>query len=282
MKNLNSKTTVVIPCYNDGAYIKQAIKSVCNQSLPPDKIIIVDDGSEQKTRNILKSINNPLVQIVYQENQGVCNARNTAIDMATTDYILTLDADDYFEPTFLEKAFTILNTKDHVAAVCSYYKGFNDRKSLSEVVQPLGGTIQNFLVKNNGVASALFRKTCWKQVGGYDPNFDKGFEDWDFWISILKHDWKMETIPEVLFRYRIKNESRDQTAVALYDAKLRVQLFNKHKSTYLTHFDKVYHQLIYKSDRQKNTILKRERSIEYRIGSKILSTIRYIKQLLKK
>lgn len=95
-----SNVTVVIPCFNDGAFINQALQSVLNQTLKPDQIIVVDDGSNTATKTILEAIKHNDVKVVYQSNYGVSVARNVGIDLAKTEYILTLDADDYFNGTF--------------------------------------------------------------------------------------------------------------------------------------------------------------------------------------
>lgn len=273
--------TVIIPCYNDGVYINGALDSVLNQTLLPEKIIIIDDGSNEETLKILREIQSPIVQIIYQENTGVCTARNRAIDNATTEYILTLDADDYFERTFIEKAFDIISSQANVGVVCCYYQGFKIDNLLTAIIKPLGGLVNNFLVQNNGVASALFRKFCWEEVNGYDVSFDKGYEDWDFWISILKNGWEMYVVPEVLFKYRIKDVSRDQTAVAHYDQELKMKLYDKHKEVYQKYAKQVYALLIYKNNKLKNTIVKIKESKAYRLGSVILSPIRFLKTILK-
>ena len=278
-KLLKSNTTVVIPCFNDGVYINKALKSVLNQTLLPEKIIIIDDGSNEETLKILREIQSPLVQIIYQGNTGVCGARNRAIDEVTTEFILTLDADDYFELTFIEKAFDVISSQANVGVVCCYYQGFKIDNSLTAVIKPLGGLVNNFLVQNNGVASALFRKSCWEEVNGYDVSFDKGYEDWDFWISILKNGWEIKVLPEVLFKYRIKDISRDQTAVALYDQELKLKLYDKHKEVYQEHAEQVHAALIYKNSKLKNKIINTQNTLDYRLGASFLKPIRFVKNL---
>jgi glycosyltransferase involved in cell wall biosynthesis len=277
-KKMNN-VTAVIPCYNDGAYIQEALDSLLNQTIVPDKIIIVDDGSYSFTLAILKRFTHPILEILYQENKGVCEARNRAIDLAATAYILTLDADDIFEPTFIEKALKVISTQNDVGAVCSYYQGIHKGKVVTEIIEPLGGGVKNFLVQNNGVGNCLLRKSCWEHVNGYDPIFDKGYEDWDFWISILKKGWRMHVIPEVLFTYRIKDVSRDQTAAALYDQELKTTLFKKHKSLYMEHLDQVFTELVYKNGRLKNKISKIQNTWEYRLGRSLLKPLRFVKNL---
>ena len=112
-----NQVTVIIPCYNDGAYIQQAVNSIRCQTFTDYKICIVDDGSNQATKAVLSELSHDSLSIHYQENQGVSHARNYAISLAASDYILTLDADDYFEPTFLEKAVNILKSHKNVGVV---------------------------------------------------------------------------------------------------------------------------------------------------------------------
>ncbi|AUC77992.1 glycosyltransferase family 2 protein [Nonlabens sp. MB-3u-79] len=277
--SLKSDVTVIIPCYNDGLYITQAIDSVLHQTVLPEKIIIVDDGSQQETKDILKSLDNPLIQLVFQNNQGVAIARNNAIELAETRHILSLDADDHFEPTFIEKALIILQKDKETAAVCCFYQKHRSNKFIEDVIEPLGGGVTNFLVKNNGIASGMFRRSCWKKVGGYDTNFKNGYEDWEFWISILKNNGKMHIIPEVLFYYRIKNTSRDQVAVAQFDVELRKAIYRKHQDLYLVNSEKVYLQMINQNNKLRNSIVNMQKSKDYRLGSFLLKPLRFVKNL---
>lgn len=279
-KQLANTITVVIPCYNDGEYIMSALDCVLKQTVIPEKIIIVDDGSSEDTVDILKSINNDRVEILFQKNQGVCIARNNGIERASTPYILTLDADDIFKPTFIEKAKSILDGSDSIGVVCCHYIEFGVGQKHKDIIKPCGHTTVDFLVKNNGVASALFRKKCWVAVNGYDTAFKNGYEDWDFWLSVLSKGWLMEVIEQPLFNYRKKINSRDMTAVSQFDHELRMQLFEKHKEVYREHFDTFAHQMIWRNTTLLKTLNKSKKSIEYRTGSAMLRPFRTIKQLL--
>ncbi|OUS18685.1 hypothetical protein A9Q93_03450 [Nonlabens dokdonensis] len=274
-------TTVIIPCYNDGRYISQAINSILNQTVLPEKIIVVDDGSAQETKYVLQQLDHPLIEIIYQENQGVASARNNGIKKATTTYILTLDADDAFEPTFIEKALIAINSKPDIVAVCCYYQKYRNGQPVDDVIKPLGGSCINFLVKNNGHASALFKKVRWSEINGYDTNFKNGYEDWEFWISMLRNEFKMYVIPEVLWRYRIKSISRDQIAMAKYDLELKEQIFDKHEDLYLKHFKKVYLELIWRQKATLQTVSNIKNNRSYKLGNALLAPLRFLKSLLK-
>lgn len=277
-----SNTTAIIPCYNDGKYVKESVDSLLNQSIALEKIIIVDDGSDASTRDVLKSLSHPILKVVYQENQGVCAARNNGISMVSTPYVLTLDADDIFESTFLEKALVAIKSEKQIVAVCCYYRKYKNNKPTEDVIKPFGGTAVNFLVKNNGHASALFKRSRWEEIGGYDSQFVKGYEDWDFWISMLMSNNKMFIIPEVLWRYRIKDVSRDQTAFIKYDFSLRKQIFEKHKEFYLRNSSKVIENFIYDNSILKKSLIKTKSSLEYKIGFNLLQPFRFIRNLIFK
>lgn len=278
--NKISNVTVVIPCYNDGKFIKEALQSIYNQTLLPDSIIIVDDGSAMDTLEILRGLQHPLLQIIYQENQGVSVARNRAIKMTQTAYVLNLDADDYYEPTFIEKAVAILDGNQNVGVVCSYNRCFNTKGKTIEIVKSLGGKVRDFIVINNGRAAALFRKKCWETVGGFDQKMQAGYEDWDFWINITKHNWSVHILPEVLSNYRIKKKSRDTSAIQQHDFELRNYIYTKHKKVYEEHIDFYVSELLRQNSLLRTTVFRIKRSKEYSIGQLILSPMRFIKKIL--
>lgn len=278
---LNSDVTVIIPCYNDGDFIRKALDSVLSQTLQPDKIIIIDDGSDLPTKKVLDKISHKLVEIVYQKNQGVSVARNNGIKHSKTSYILTLDADDYFERTFLEKAYRFIEQNRDIAVVGCYYKLFGQTTKSNKTIEPKGGGVENFLVMNNGLGCSLFRKKCWSEVSGYDEEFKNGYEDWDFWISILSKGWKMHIIPEPLFNYRKKKVSRDDIALSTYDKELRIKLFEKHYHLYLTLFESYVYQSIQSNNTLRIQLNKREKSLDFKLGRLFLSPLRKIKSLIR-
>lgn len=278
--NSKSNVTVIIPCYNDGKFIVEALHSILNQTLNPEKVIIINDGSDSETKNILKAISFENVEIIHQENKGVCKTRNIGIGLAKTDYILNLDADDYFEPTFMENAVSILNNNREVGVVGCFYKKLINNKLENEIMKPLGGSITNFLVKNHAMNCSMYRKLCWEQVSGYDEQMVNGYEDWDFWISILKNGWQMHIIQEPLFTYRIKKASRDNNAFENHDLELRKYIFLKHKQEYLDNFESFTNQMLFSNHLIKRTKLKAINSLNYKIGSVILAPLRFLKKLV--
>jgi glycosyltransferase involved in cell wall biosynthesis len=94
--------SVVIPLYNKERAVQRTIESVLNQTVLPTEIIVVDDGSTDGSMQVVEQLNHPLVRLVHQTNAGVSAARNKGIELAIGDWIAFLDADDLWDPLFLE------------------------------------------------------------------------------------------------------------------------------------------------------------------------------------
>lgn len=275
-----SNVTVIIPCFNDGAYIMEAISSIVRQTVKAEKVIIVDDGSGLETLSILKNINIDNVEIIFQENKGVSNARNRGISLAKTKYILSLDADDYFEATFIEKAVQVLNDNPKIGVVGCYYSVFKNNKKAKEIIKTKGGTLKDFLVKNYGLGNSMFRKQCWSEVSGYDEKMVNGYEDWEFWISILGRNWGMYILDEVLFNYRKKESSRDSNAVKNFDFELRRYILFKHQQLYIDNFDFYAVQLLRENCNIRSGYNRLGDSIDTKIGKFILFPLRMLKKIV--
>lgn len=104
------KISVVMPLYNKEPYVRRAVQSVLDQSVPDFEIIIIDDGSTDRGLSIVKSISDPRIRVLSQENLGVSAARNCGINESRSDLIAFLDSDDEWERDFIE---TILRLRDN-------------------------------------------------------------------------------------------------------------------------------------------------------------------------
>lgn len=271
--------SIVIPCYNDKDYIQESVNSALNQTYKNIEIIIVDDGSNKATKKVLKGINHEKVKLISQENRGLSAARNTGIKNANGAYITTLDADDLFEDNFIERAVSVLNLDSAIGVVGCYSNYFEENKKVIKKICPEGGSIENFLFSNNTMASSLFRKKCWLDAGGFDENMKKGYEDWEFWISVTKQSWQVYIIKEFLFNYRKKESSMLQTTNLLYEEENYQYVLNKHKDLYIKDFDKTIAFLQKRTLRYKRNEIKRLRSIDFKIGNTILKPLRFLKRI---
>jgi len=216
--------SVIIPCYNHGKYLDQAVESILNQSFKNLEIIIINDGStDEFTNELLSNYPKPKTSIIHLKNSGPAIARNIAIEKSQGKYIFPLDADDYIEETYLEKAFQILENSPKIGIVGSWFEEFEMRNAR---IQCLKNRLEDFVIKNGVLNGALYRKICWIEAGGYDPKLT-GSEDWDFWIQILKNKWSLHIIPEYLYFYRILDDSRERTA-SRQRIEVMMQIVSKH------------------------------------------------------
>lgn len=275
MKSNLNLVSVIIPCYNDHKYIEEAIKSVNEQTHKDLEIIIIDDGSDVETKEVLKKIKQENLIVLYQENQGPSTARNNGIRHAKGDLILTLDADDYFEKTFVKKAIEVLEKEPKVGLVtCNGYI-FDESGIVGEIISK-EGSASDFLFVNTAIGNSLFRKKCWSDIGGFDEKMKKGYEDWDFHISVLKYNWEIKVIEEYLFNYRNKYNSRNNSA-----NKVRYELIHylltKHKDLSMHNFDKLLENVFSELDLLSSRGNNLKKTVNYRLGKAILMPFRFIK-----
>ena len=120
MKSTSDIISVIITCYNHAKYLPEAIESVLAQSYKEIEIIVVDDGSTDHTRQVCERY--PVVKYIYQHNQGLSAARNTGIDHSSGDYLVFLDADDWFLPGALQTNYSYLSQNNKLAFVSGSFE----------------------------------------------------------------------------------------------------------------------------------------------------------------
>lgn len=271
--------SVIIPCYNHGEYIGESINSILSQTYQEFEIIVVDDGSDdEETIRILKNIDTPKTTVYHKENGDVASARNFGIEKSAGQFILTLDSDDMFAPTFMEKALDILKKNPTIGMVTSYVRRTKGEKSYD--VQIAGGDVKDFLLKNHANASLMFRYKCWVDAGGYDEDI-QGFEDWEFFINVTKRGWSIYSIPECLFYYRdVEGSMYDR--VLEFRPELVKHMVENHEKVFKDHVTTVVYQkeLYIKELNDKLNQFKNSKS--FKIGNTILKPFNYFKKALSK
>lgn len=270
-----TKVSVIIPCYNQGQYVDEAVDSMLNQTFQDFEIIIVNDGStDEFTLEKLEHYDKPKTKVLHTTNQGLPYARNNGIKIANGEYILPLDADDYFESTFLEKAVQVLDMQSEVGVVTCGMQcfGISQKRHL-----PKGGGVKDFLTQNNACVASLFRKICWEQAGGYNET-PKGYEDWNLWLDITKRGWLVHVIPEYLFYYRRRPGSMIRESDEIKPDLIK-QLVNNHRELFEQYVDEVISE-----KEQKILILKQTKqellnSGSYKIGEWLTAPYRFFKRI---
>jgi glycosyltransferase involved in cell wall biosynthesis len=202
------KVSVIIPCFNQGPYLGEAVESVLQQTFQDFEILVVDDGSnDPETVRMLEGYERPKTRVMHTDNQGLAAARNNGIREAKGQYILPLDADDKIGSDYLEDAVRILDRHPDIGIVYSEAAYFGVRTGHWHLPEY---STEQMLFQNLIFCSALFRREDWDRVGGYNINMVYGWEDWDFWLSLIHLDVKVYRIPRVHFFYRIREASMIQ------------------------------------------------------------------------
>lgn len=190
--------SVIIPLYNKAPYVRKTVESVLGQTLGDYELIIIDNGSNDGSSEIVAEFTDPRVRIVrLEENVGVSNARNKGVSLSTSPYITFLDADDWWEPTFLEEMAGLIERHPNAGIyVTSYWMVKNSKKRLAPIGVDDGfteGEINYCTVYAKTLCMPLtsitvaIPRAVFDEAGGFKPHLKLG-EDFDLWIRIaLKH-----------------------------------------------------------------------------------------------
>lgn len=229
--------SIIVPCYNQASFLPEALNSVYNQTFTNWECIIVNDGSTDDTKEVASIWlqKDERFKYVSKLNGGLSSARNAGIEISKSKYILPFDADDKLHPTYLEKAIPIIENNDTIEVFTSKVQFFGVKNNVYQLPKY---AFETLLLKNCFIACSIFKKASYLKVGGYDENL-KSFEDWDFWISILKNGGNAYVIDEVLYYYR-KHEANSLSNRFYTDRNFYYGLYNyvykKHIDSYLKAF----------------------------------------------
>ncbi len=221
--------SIIIACYNSDKYIYETLDSLQNQVHTNWECIIVDDGSTDKSKEVIMPFveKDKRYKYVYQKNQGASVARNTGIKNSSGKYILPLDSDDYISTNYTQKAIEILEKNPTVKVV--YCKGmmFGDKKGEFKLA-PF--SFEKLIIKNMLIVASMYRREDYDKTPGYDPKMFSS-EDWEFWISLLKTGGEVYKIPEFHWFYRKHKESKNKKNHHRRE-ELRQYVCNKHPELY--------------------------------------------------
>lgn len=198
--------SIIIPCFNHGQYIEEAISSIEEYKGHDYEIIIVNDGSTDSFTNTkLQELKDKGYNVIFQKNQGLGKTRNNGIKIAKGKYILPLDADNKIKPEFIYRSIEVLENNPEISIV------YTDRElfGASSETAKVGEFNLSRILKGNYIdACAIFRKSVWADLGGYDGKMpQQGLEDWDFWLSAAERGFRFYYIPEALYFYRVTDNS---------------------------------------------------------------------------
>ena len=274
--------SVIIPCYNQGEFLEECLTSVYDSSYKQVEVIVINDGSTDNSIEIISSLNSKFkFTLIDQLNLGPSSARNNGVLASKGKYILPLDADDRIGRTYIQNAVIQLESNDKTGIVYCKAEFFGEKEGewkLSDY------SFEQVLTQNVIFNCALFRRKDYENTSGYNPNMKEGWEDWDFWLTLIEHGVEVECLNEIGFYYRIRSNSRERKLDKEKVKRLRKQIYQNHINLYFENFNNPINQYFEIQDLKEfeksfHHILN---SKEYKIGRFVLSPIRFIKKIIQK
>jgi GT2 family glycosyltransferase len=253
--------SVLVPCFDQGQYLSEAVESVLKQSFDDFEILVGDDGSTTpETISILDWFARPKTTVYRFPHRGLAATRNALIRLARGTYLCALDADDHLAPQFFERAIDAFRADSSLSFVSCQLRMFGDEHRTWP--DTLRSDLASLLVDDTIVTPALVSRQAVVSVGGYDEHMPaQGDEDWDLWLTLVEHGHCGRILDEVLFYYRRRRGSmcyectEGPTHLALVEYMIR-----KHGSAYRQHVLEVLHAKDTRiaDIRQGTTALERE------------------------
>ncbi len=205
--------SIIVPLFNLQEFVGETITSALNQTRPDVEVIVVNDASTDNSWSVVEEYmrkDSRVRGINLPVNRGLPAVRNIAIDLATYDYFLPLDADDWIDRTYVEK--TLAKMTDGVGVVSTYMEVFGQWPHMAGAPgspYPIFYPTKEQILKGNCLpVCSLVRKQTALDVGCYPEVMTKGSEDWAMWAGIIcKTNWRVEVVPEHLFHYRTRAAS---------------------------------------------------------------------------
>lgn len=210
------KVSVIIPTYNRANFIVEAIQSVLDQSFQDFEITVIDDGSNDNTKEVVASFKDLRIKYIFQENQGICIARNNGVKASGGEYVVFLDSDDALVENALKSGVQVLNSNTDVGLTFGQSYAMDESGhilSLRKIKYRQPGIwrgteeIINLFYNHNYIAPSrtMLRRKAVIDAGLFDPAFSSGSEDFELWVRIAKK-YATAYIAEPFAKYRIHKD----------------------------------------------------------------------------
>ncbi|MDP4084406.1 MAG: glycosyltransferase [Bacillota bacterium] len=210
--------TVVTTVFNGEDTIKKAVDSILTQTFPLFEYIIVNDGSTDKTKDILNKMEDPRIKIIHiEKNQGAAICLNHAIGKASGNWIAVQDADDISLPTRLKEQYHFLKQNNQLQLIGSYITCFSLTKNSS--LNRMKKQMEQLINVNNSLFTGkflfygmpychgtfMFSRKTFHELGGYSTDFQVGY-DYDLLVKFFNHSY-IKKVPKILYQYRLSPHS---------------------------------------------------------------------------
>ncbi len=232
-----ANATVIIPCFNHGRFVRQAVESALAQKDADTNVVIVDDGSDDhSTPAACDACAGERVRVIHQPNRGLPAARNRGAADARTEYLVFLDADDWIEPGFVARLGAAIVSEAGRGGDVSH--AYCHERLVEKVVtywrvpdwDPL-----LMMITNIHPVTTLVRRDRFEAVGGFNKGMRGGYEDWDLWLSFVERGWRGVRVPEPLFTWRRHSNTTMVMNVVHNHAALYDRIRAQHRDLYSRH-----------------------------------------------
>ncbi len=229
------KLSIVVPYYNMGQYIDETIQSIQRCEFADKEILIINDGSTEALS--LDKLNEyrhkENIKIIDVQNSGLAKARNLGAEYANGEFLAFLDADDTITPEYYTRAINIFNQYENVHFAGCWVQYFENSSDVWPAFMPEPPLILNHNTINS--SSLVYKRAAFLSAGKNDPNMVfQGLEDYDSVIAMLSRGFGGVVIPEIMFNYRIRNNSMFREISKSKKLNLYQHISNKHKQFYAT------------------------------------------------
>lgn len=247
--------SVIIPTYNSEKTIQQTIDSVLNQTWTNLELIVINDGSQDSTLDIVTRIKDPRLKVLSYPNAGVSASRNRGISQAEGEFISFLDADDLWTKDKLEAQLTALQANPQAAVAYSWTDHIDENGQFlrSGVHRTINGDVYAELLKSNFLANGsnvLIRTQALEEIGTFNQSLSQA-EDWDMYLRLaIRYHFVSVPSPHILYRITPTSASGNvfkMEAVSLQIIEKYYRQAPKHlQSLKRESIDNLYKYLIYK------------------------------------
>jgi glycosyltransferase involved in cell wall biosynthesis len=190
---------VIVPCFNDGATLREAVDSARSQQRVGE-VVVVDDGStDPHTLEVIATLEREgTATVVRRQNGGLAAARMSGVQASSSDYVLPLDADDRLTPDVVARMARTLDRQPNTALVWGDYRLFGDRDHLQKTADDLDPW--QIAYQNDLPSTALIRRSALLDAGGWEPS--GGYEDWNLWMSLAERSHEGRRLHVAVYEYR--------------------------------------------------------------------------------
>ena len=210
-----NKISVILPVHNAGKYIRKSIDSVLNQTYTDFELIIIENGSNEQTVDIINSYNDTRIVKIFEKEANLIKALNIGIEKATGQYIARMDADDISDINRFEKQINFLKENNDIDFIGSWCLKIDENdKTIGKYSYPpktILGVKLFCLILNPFIHPSIMAKAKILKENRYKENY-KHVEDYELWSRLL-NKYKGLNLPEYLIKYRIHNGSIDNNHI---------------------------------------------------------------------